>query len=157
MELNTLIFELWDSYDCKDWDRLRAVIAPKATLDFRSLGAELSEDISPEQYADIIKNQMIGDPKLKTQHLVGAIKWKALDDGTVQSQMQLRVAHQRYSDDECTQVVNKGHGIGATTHLYRKVDGAWKIALNAPRLDWSEYDLWATLNPDEETTKEPAK
>jgi scytalone dehydratase len=35
-------------------------------------------------------------------------------------------------------------------HCYRKVEGDWKLEGVVPQLEWSEYDLFGTLNPKEE-------
>ena len=86
---------------------------------------------------------------MKTQHLIGATKWESLSDGRVQVGLQIRVAHQRYADEDLSAVTNKGHGYGVTTHCYRKIGESWKIESCAPRLEWSEYDLFGTLNPQE--------
>jgi scytalone dehydratase len=60
------------------------------------------------------------------------------------------VAHQRYVDEDLAVVANKGHGHGVTQHWYRKIEGIWKLEGVAPKLEWSEYDLFGTLNPKEE-------
>lgn len=98
---------------------------------------------------------MIGEKKLKTQHLMGAKKWTVLEDGSVEIWHQMRVAHQRYADDALTTVVNKGHAHGFVIHKYRKFDGTWKIEGVRPQLEWTEYDLFGTLNPTD--TNAPAK
>ncbi|KJZ74542.1 hypothetical protein HIM_06138 [Hirsutella minnesotensis 3608] len=149
LEIRNLAFEWAESYDNKDWDRLRRCLAPSICLDFRSLRGELHDNLNPDEYAAILSSsKLLGDQELKTQHLLGGAKWTQLSDGTVQVAHQLRVAHQRYTDKSLTTVANKGHGHGVVTHSYKKVDGAWKIAAVVPQLAWSEYDLFGTLNPE---------
>lgn len=93
---------------------------------------------------------MIGDKRLKTQHLLGGAKWERLSDGSVQVVHQLRVAHQRYENEDMAVDVNKGHAHGWATHVYRQFDGSWKLEAVAPRLDWFEHDLFGTLQAPEE-------
>lgn len=101
--------------------------------------------MTPKDYAAIISSRRLGDKTLKTQHLLGGAKVERQSDGTVKVQHQIRAAYQRYKDDTFTEVLNKGHGIGVTTHSYRKIDGVWKIEGVVPRLEWSEYDLFGTM------------
>lgn len=150
LEIRNAAFEWSESYDRKDWARLQQILAPAVRLDFRSLRGELHENLTPAAYAELLSSRaLLGDKELKTQHLLGGAKFELQPDGSVKVEHQIRVAHQRYKDESLTEVLNKGHGIGATTHWYRKIDGAWKIEGVAPRLEWSEYDLFATLTPPE--------
>lgn len=152
LEIRNAAFEWSESYDLKDWERLQKILAPSVRLDFRSLKGELHENLSPKEYAAILSSRpLLGDRTLKTQHLLGGAKVECQSDGIVKVQHQIRVAHQRYKDNTFTEVLNKGHGIGVTTHWYRKIDGVWKIEGVAPRLDWSEYDLFGTLAPPKES------
>ena len=85
---------------------------------------------------------------MKTQHFLGGSKWECLDDGSVSVDNQIRVAHQRYTDEAMTEMVNKGHAHGRTKHWYKKINGSWKLEGVAPALYWTEYDLFGTLNPE---------
>lgn len=146
LAIRNVAFEWAESYDTKDWDRLQKCLASSIRLDFRSLQGALHENLSPEEYSTILIG-MIGDKRLKTQHLLGGSQWERLSDGTVRVAYQIRVAHQRYVDESLHEVVNKGHGHGVTTHWYRKIDEAWKLEGVAPRLEWDEYDIFGTLAP----------
>jgi scytalone dehydratase len=141
-------FEWAESYDTKDWDRLRQSLAPSIRLDFRSLQGALQENLSPDDFvATLAGPTLLGDKTLKTQHLIGGAKWEVLSDGTVQVSHQIRVAHQRYTTEDLTVVANKGHAHGVTQHWFRKIDGFWKLEGVAPKLEFYEYDLFGTLNP----------
>lgn len=148
LSIHNVAFEWAESYDTKDWKRLQQILAPSIRLDFRGLGGELHEGLSPDEYVTILR-ALIGDHGLKTQHLLSGSKWERSSDRTVQAWHQMRVAHQRYTDGSLTEVLNKGHGHGTVQHGYRKIDGIWKLELVVPRLHWSEYDLFGTLNPKE--------
>ncbi|TVY21545.1 Scytalone dehydratase [Lachnellula arida] len=151
LELNNIAYEWASSYDTKDWTRLHRCLAPSLRLDFRSLQGSLHEQLSPEAFVAILADvKLLGDKRMKTQHLLGGARWERLGDGTVQAWHQIRVAHQRYVSEDLAVVANKGHAHGVTRHWYRKVDGAWMLEGVAPELGWSEYDLFGTLNPREE-------
>jgi scytalone dehydratase len=151
LEIRNVAFEWAESYDTKDWDRLRKCLAPSSRLDFRSLRGELHENLTPDAYVAILSDmKLLGSKRLKTQHLLGASKWERQGDGTVQVAHQIRVAHQRYVDEDLSAVANKGHAHGVTTHWFRKIEGTWKLEGVAPKLEFSEYDLFGTLSPPEE-------
>ncbi|KAH8696562.1 Scytalone dehydratase [Talaromyces proteolyticus] len=151
LEIDNIAFEWARSYDTKDWERLRKCLSPSTHLDFRSLQGDLHKNLSPDAYVEILASaKYLGSKRLKTQHFLGSAKWERLDDGSVRVTHQIRVAHQRYTDDELSAVANKGHAHGVTTHWFRKFEGAWKIEGVAPQLDFAEYDLFGTLNPTDE-------
>lgn len=92
----------------------------------------------------------LGNKRLKTQHLVGgATKWRKTGDGDMTGYHQMRVAHQKYEDDELARVALKGHAHGMATVRYRKVEGIWKFAGIEPGIRWSEYDHDKIFQPDE--------
>ena len=64
---------------------------------------------------------VLGDPLLKTQHFIGSSKWEKVSDTEVIGWHQLRVPHQRYTDETKTQVAVKGHAHGTNQHWYKKV------------------------------------
>ena len=84
---------------------------------------------------------VLGDPLLKTQHFVGASRWEKVSDTEVIGWHQLRVPHQRYTDETKTQVAVKGHAHGTNQHWYKKVDGKWKFAGLAVEIKWGEFDF----------------
>lgn len=53
----------------------------------------------------------------------------------------MRVAHQKYKDDDLKEVSLKGHVHGIGTITYRKVDGVWKFGGIEPGVRWFEYDF----------------
>ena len=84
---------------------------------------------------------VLGDPLLKTQHFIGATRWEKLSDTEVVGWHQLRVPHQKYTDESRTEIAVKGHAHGTNQHWYRKVDGVWKFAGLAPEIRWGEFDF----------------
>ncbi|TQV90434.1 scytalone dehydratase [Cordyceps javanica] len=153
IEITNLVSRWSTSYDTKDWDLLRTCLAPSSRLDFRSLQGELHENLSADDYVSILI-KTIGDKRLKTQHFMGAATWSWLGEGSIEVVHQMRVAHQRYTDEAIGEVLNKGHAHGFVFHQYKKCHGEWKIESVRPKLEWTEYDLFGTLRPPENSSTE---
>nr|AAK11296.1 scytalone dehydratase [Ophiostoma floccosum] len=142
MGLCSAAYEWADSYDSKDWDRLRKCIAPTLRIDYRSFLNKLWEAMPAEEFIGMISDpSVLGNPLLRTQHFFGASRWERISDTEVVGYHQLRVPHQVYTDTTLTQVAVKGHAHSANTHWYRKVDGVWKFAGLDPKIRWFEYDF----------------
>lgn len=150
LAIRNIAFEWSESYDTKDWDRLRQILAPKTRLDFSYLLGTLHDDLTPDAYVAILSDvKVLGSKRLKTQHLLGASKWERLSDESVLVSHQIRAAHQRFADDGLSEVATKGHAHGVVQHWYRKIEGAWKLEGVAPHPNWSEYDFPGVLTPQE--------
>ncbi len=83
----------------------------------------------------------LGDPLVKTQHLLGATEWERVSDAEVIGHHQLRAAHLRYTGPDMQRVDRRGHGHATNEHFYKKVDGVWKFAGLRPTVRWNEYDF----------------
>ena len=70
---------------------------------------------------------------------------------------QLRVPHQRYTDETMTKVAVKGHAHGTNQHWYKKVDGKWKFAGLAVEIKWGEFDFDKIFESGRETLGESEK
>lgn len=149
LAIGNVAFEWAQSYDTKDWARLHKILAPSIRLDVRPLHGALHESLTPDEYVAILSSpSLIGDKELMSQHLLGQGRWERLGDDSVTVMHQIRVAHQRYSDESFTTVVNHGHSHATVQHWYRRFEGGWKLEGVLPQLGWSEYDLFGTLHPD---------
>jgi scytalone dehydratase len=84
--------------------------------------------------------KVLGNPLLMTQHFIGASRWEKVSDDEVMGYHQLRVPHQRYTDETRQHIAIKGHAHSHNTHWYKKVDGVWKFAGLCPNIRWGEYD-----------------
>ncbi|KKY24632.1 putative scytalone dehydratase [Diplodia seriata] len=125
-----------------DWERLRKCIAPTLRIDYRSFLDKLWEAMPADEFVAMISSQaVLGDPLLKTQHFIGGSKWEKISDDEVIGVHQLRVPHQRYTDETRTTVAVKGHAHSTNTHWYKKVNGVWKFAGLNPEIRWGEYDF----------------
>ncbi|KAK3370053.1 putative scytalone dehydratase [Podospora didyma] len=145
------IYEWAESYDTKDWKRLSRCIAPSLRIDYRAFMNQLWEAMPADAFVLMASSQhFLGNKRIKTQHLVGgAAKWEKTSDTAMVGYHQMRVAHQKYADDELTTVAVKGHAHGMATVWYQKVDGAWKFAGIEPGIRWSEFDHDKIFQPDE--------
>ena len=117
-------------------------MAPTLRVDYRSFLNKLWEALPADEYVAMASDpHVLGDPLLKTQHFVGASRWEKVSDTEVIGWHQLRVPHQKYTDETKTQVAVKGHAHSTNQHWYKKVDGKWKFAGLAVDIRWGEYDF----------------
>ena len=100
---------------------------------------------------------VLGDPLLKTQHFIGSSKWEYVSESEAVGWHQLRVPHQRYTDESRKEVAVKGHAHGSNQHWYKKIDGVWKFAGLAPIIRWGEFDFESVFASGRETFGEPEK
>lgn len=99
------------------------------------------EEMPAEDFIPLASNpHFLGNASLKTQHFIGASRWEKTSETRVTGRHQVRVAHQRYTDDTLKEVALKGHAHGGATTWYEKVDGVWKFAGLCPDIRWSEYN-----------------
>ncbi|KAK7937308.1 Scytalone dehydratase [Apiospora aurea] len=138
------LFEWAESFDTKDWGRLRGCLAPTMRVDYTHVMGKLWENMPADDFIPLASNpHFLGDPLLKTQHFLGgASSWTKLSDHEIRGRHQVRVAHQRYTDGSLKEVALKGHAHGGATMWYRRgeEDGVWKFAGLCPDIRWSEYD-----------------
>lgn len=111
-------------------------------VDYRSFLNKIWEALPADDYVAMASDpHVLGDPLLKTQHFIGSSKWEKIADDEVVGWHQLRVPHQRYTNETRTEVAVKGHAHGTNQHWYRKIDGVWKFAGLAPEIKWGEFDF----------------
>ena len=122
-------------------------------IDYRSFLNKLWEAMPADDFVQMASSpHVLGNKRIKTQHLVGgAARWTKTSDTDMVGYHQMRVAHQKYEDEELTRVMVKGHAHGMATVAYRKVDGIWKFAGIEPGIRWSEYDHDKIFQPDGHT------
>ena len=95
--------------------------------------------MSADDYMAMVTHPgFLGDPTIKTQHLLGQTWWEKISDTEVIGHHQLRAAHQVYTDDALVEVKLRGHSHATNEHYYRKVDGVWKFAGLKPNVRWNE-------------------
>ncbi|KAL5051900.1 Scytalone dehydratase [Aspergillus fruticulosus] len=135
------LFEWAESYDSKDWDRLKQCIAPFLRIDYRAFLNKLWENMPADEFVAMVSHpHFLGNPLLKTQHFVGTTRWEKVDDSKIIGHHQMRVAHQKHLDVEMKKVVTKCHGHGSAMVTYRKINGEWKFAGIEPNTRWTEFE-----------------
>ena len=150
------LYEWAESYDTKDWNRLSRCIAPElrvsiilhlsisskaSQIDYRAVTNKLFEHLPAPAFLEMVSSQyFLGNVRIKTQHFVGASKWEQTGVDEMTGFHQMRVAHQKYADDELKEVAVKGHAHGKATIWYKRVDDVWKFAGIEPDIRWGEYD-----------------
>ena len=126
----------------QDWERLRKIVAPTVRIDYRSFLNKLWEAMPADDFIKMISDpKVLGSKKLQTQHFCGGSKFEKVSDDEIMGWHQLRVPHQKYTDDTLSTVAVKGHAHSTNTHWYKKVDGQWKFAGLSPDIRWFEYDF----------------
>lgn len=80
-----------------------------------------------------------------------------MSDSEITGLHQMRVAHQKYKDEEQTEVLLKGHAHGKATIRYRLVDGTWKFAGLTPDIRWAEHDYDKVFKEDEDDSSPPVE
>ncbi|MCJ1412856.1 hypothetical protein MMC19_006956 [Ptychographa xylographoides] len=124
LAITALVYEWADSYDNKDWTRLSKILAPTLLIDYSIVGHSRIEDMPAKEFLGMMSApQFLGDPLIRTQHMMGASKYERLSETEVVGHHQIRAAHQRYTGPDKLKVENKGHGHSHIDHWYRRVDG----------------------------------
>ncbi|KAJ6146943.1 hypothetical protein N7497_008925 [Penicillium chrysogenum] len=123
--LSKLVFDWADSYDAKDWDRLRSIIAPTLTVDYTKIGLKRWDNMSADDYMAMITHPgFLGGQN----HQDPASAWSDM----------LRAAHQVYETEELKTVKLRGHSHATNEHYYLKIDGVWKFAGLKPNVRFDE-------------------
>ncbi|PZD23189.1 scytalone dehydratase, partial [Pyrenophora tritici-repentis] len=108
-------------------------------LDYTSVLNKKWESLpAPEFIALASSPHFLGNALIKTQHFMGQTRWILHSDEEIRGHHQMRVAHQRFKDDEMNEVACVGHAHGAAIVHYKKVEGVWKFAGLEPDIRWSE-------------------
>lgn len=110
-------------------------------IDYQKFANKSWEAMPAEEFVGMVSSpQFLGNFLLKTQHFIGVSRWERTCDEEITGYHQLRVAHQKYTDESRDSVSMKGHAHGGSTMWYRKVDGVWKFGGLRPDVRWFEDD-----------------
>ncbi|KGQ04253.1 putative scytalone dehydratase [Beauveria bassiana D1-5] len=78
-----------------DWSRLRSIIAPTLYVDYSKIGKAVWETMPADDFIAMVSDgDFLGDPCVKTQHLLGASRWERISETEIVGHHQLRAAHQ---------------------------------------------------------------
>lgn len=93
----------------------------------------------------------LGDPLLKTQHLLGACEWEKVNADFVIARQQLRAGHLRFEDETHKVEKQRGHSHATNEFYFKRVwikdaEGGqggweWRWAGLKPVVRWNEYDF----------------
>lgn len=133
---------------CSDFTGKSAVILSDDSgliaeqVDYSIVGHSKIEDMPAAEFVSMMSSpKFLGDPLVRTQHLMGASKYERVSENEIIGHHQIRAAHQRYTGPDRLTVENRGHGHSFIMHWYRKVDGVWKLAGLCPRVYWNEHNF----------------
>ncbi|KAJ5239010.1 Scytalone dehydratase [Penicillium chermesinum] len=114
-------------------------LPPTLLVDYSMIGHERLPKVSAEDFVAMIASpKLLGHPLVRTQNLIGAVRYNPVCDEEIGASYQIRAAHQRYEDPDHTSVTLRGHGYGKVTHWYKKMDGDWKLSGIRLEMYWSE-------------------
>ena len=138
----TLAFEWAEACDTKNFSKLISILAPTVLVDYT--GARLDtapRTLTSSTFASALaRPERLGNAALRTQHLLGAVKWEEPEHGALHGTFQIRAAHQLLADEHLD-VIKEGHDHGVVRLRFVKVAGSWKISGVKPDIWWSEGDL----------------
>lgn len=110
-------------------------------IDYSAIMGKVWESMPAEGFVQMASSpRFLGNARIKTQHFIGAGKYVSTGEDEITGFHQMRVAHQKYKDDDLTEVLHKGHAHGKATVRYRMVDGVWKFAGLTPDIRWAEHE-----------------
>ncbi|KFY92186.1 hypothetical protein V500_04273 [Pseudogymnoascus sp. VKM F-4518 (FW-2643)] len=152
LALSALLFNWADSYDSKDWERLSRILAPVLLIDYTQVSGESYPAMAAESFVAMMSSPgFLGDPLLKTQHLLGACEWEKVNDDYVIARQQLRAGHLRFEDETHKVEKQRGHSHATNEFYFKKtwiedVEGGqgrweWRWAGLKPVVRWNEYDF----------------
>ncbi|KAF2168628.1 hypothetical protein M409DRAFT_21373 [Zasmidium cellare ATCC 36951] len=103
-------------------------MAPQVTLDYTEVFGYKNDSLTPEAYVETFPSpDMLGNPNVKTQHLLVASTVRQLSSTIAVAGRQIRAMHVLYNPDTKKEIArSSGHGVLQFT--YEKVEGVWKIA-----------------------------
>ena len=128
------------TYCLQDWTLLESILAPCLLVDYTDIGKKCWPAMPATEFISMVTNDdFLGDPCIKTQHLLGAHYWERISDTYVIGHHQIRAAHQVYTEPDLKEVKLKGHSHATNIHYYTKVDGVWKLAGLKPTVRWNEH------------------
>jgi scytalone dehydratase len=118
------------------------VIAPELVIDYTLVSNQKWVSMTAADFIAMISAPgFLGDPLLKTQHLLGACEWEKVSDDYIIGHQQLRAGHLRFTDATHTVEAKRGHSHATNEFYYRKVNGVWKFAGLKPEVRWNEYEF----------------
>ena len=80
---------------------------------------------------------MLGSPLLRTQHLIGASKWKKSSDTAVIAYHQLQSSQTRYENVGSKVIKDESTRRVTIRHTFRNMNGTWKLEGIKPSLCWN--------------------
>ncbi|MCJ1434978.1 hypothetical protein MMC27_004348 [Xylographa pallens] len=111
-------------------------------VDYSIVGHSKIENMPMSDFVAMMSSpKFLGDPLVRTQHLMGASKYERVSDTEIIGHHQIRAAHQRYTGADRLTVENRGHGHSFIKHWYQKVDGEWKLSGLCPQVYWNEHNF----------------
>lgn len=95
----------------------------------------------------ISSEKVLGNKAVKSQHLLGEVKYRRPSDTWIEATYQIRAAHQRVNPDHETEIAGRSHSHGIIHHYYTLIDGRWKLGGLKTEQGWYEHSLGEKVYP----------
>ncbi|KAG8627929.1 hypothetical protein KVT40_003802 [Elsinoe batatas] len=115
------------SYDTKNWTLLESITTPQVQTIYSGIDPRLGDKtVAKEEYIGHFSSKAsLGDDIIKTQHILGAVKFEITGLDTATGNWQVQAAHYRTL---ATGEVKEWTSASYVDHLYERIGGEWKFA-----------------------------
>ncbi|KAF3394931.1 putative scytalone dehydratase [Talaromyces pinophilus] len=106
-------------------------------VDYSDINGKKFDAMSAADFISMVSSDgMLGSPLLRTQHLIGASKWKKSSDAEVIAYHQLQSSQTRYENVGSKVIKDESTRRVTIRHTFRKINGTWKLEGIKPSLCW---------------------
>jgi scytalone dehydratase len=113
----------------------------QSQVNYSGVNNSKSDSMPAAAFVEMMKNPLfLGDKNIDSQHMLGLSKWEKTSDAEIVCQYQSRAAHMRW-DEGRKMLAAKGHGHGLVTMFFKRIDGEWKWAGIATKVDFNEHQF----------------
>lgn len=95
----------------------------------------------------ISSEKVLGNKLVKSQHLLGEVKYRRPDPTWIEATYQIRAAHERLAQTGKIHVAGRSHSHGIIHHYYTQVEGKWKFGGLRVSKGWYEHSLGEKVYP----------
>ncbi|KAH7127815.1 hypothetical protein B0J13DRAFT_141673 [Dactylonectria estremocensis] len=126
-----ITFQWAIAWDKKEPATLESIAAPEIIVDLKELvpGGTVEAMTAKALAERTFATYHLGDPRLKTQHMLGAVTFKRISESEATGDWQCRTLHTRNFDDG---TAKDWDSCGYMEFRYVLIDGGWKLGGTRP-------------------------
>ncbi|KAH8898530.1 NTF2-like protein [Thozetella sp. PMI_491] len=128
-----LSYQWAKAYDTKDWELLLRICGPLVRDFYGKLDPSLINAVVPKStyVAEWSSQKLLGDERVKTQHLLGAVEFELCGRDLAIGTWQIQATHRRFlADGQVAVWIANGY----VKHFFDRIDGVWKFGGLQPTL-----------------------